>query len=149
MRLLYVKIKNCIYNKIRFCCCSFAFWFYLLFNFGGKSRRKCHYLDWGQWATTGYISWFKNMVDSVPVLLGCKQVKISGETQTCYFYNESERITMTSHGKKTSLTISAVNVSDTGLYYCSFIQQAKIKFCKSVYLQVKGKFINKIFALKC
>ncbi|XP_058234302.1 uncharacterized protein LOC131345432 isoform X2 [Hemibagrus wyckioides] len=89
------------------------------------------------YGTIGYVYWLKHTVNSVPVLLGCKQVKISGETQTCYFYNDSERITMSVHGKKTSLSISAVNVSDTGLYYCSFTQLAEMKFCKSVYLQVK------------
>ncbi|KAK2836233.1 hypothetical protein Q7C36_014102 [Tachysurus vachellii] len=87
--------------------------------------------------TTGYMFWFKHTVDSAPLLLGCKQVKRSGETQKCYFFNDSERIKMSVHGKKTSLTITAVTVSDTGLYYCSFIKFAEIKFCKSVYLQVK------------
>ncbi|XP_047663629.1 uncharacterized protein LOC113652922 [Tachysurus fulvidraco] len=87
--------------------------------------------------TLAYISWFKHTVDLVPLLLGCKQVERSGETQKCYFFNESERIRMSVHGKKTSLTITAVTVSDTGLYYCSFIKLSEIKFCKSVYLQVK------------
>ncbi|KAK3532108.1 hypothetical protein QTP86_008372 [Hemibagrus guttatus] len=30
------------------------------------------------------------------------------------------------------------NVATTGLYYCSFTQLVKMKFCKSVFLQVKG-----------
>ncbi|KAG7318651.1 hypothetical protein KOW79_018406 [Hemibagrus wyckioides] len=88
-------------------------------------------------ADIGHVLWYKNTIDSVPLLLGCKQVKISGQTETCYFFSESERIVMSVHGSKTSLTITAVNVSDTGLYYCSFIEQVRMIFSTSTYLQVK------------
>ncbi|KAK3514334.1 hypothetical protein QTP70_014449 [Hemibagrus guttatus] len=53
------------------------------------------------------------------------------------FFSESERIVMSVHGSKTSLTITAVNVSDTGLYYCSFTE--RMIFSNSTYLQVKGQ----------
>ncbi|KAK2845879.1 hypothetical protein Q7C36_010733 [Tachysurus vachellii] len=49
---------------------------------------------------------------------------------------------MSVHGSKSSLTITAVNVSDTGLYYCSFTE--KMIFSNSTYLQVKG--IKKTFS---
>ncbi|XP_053466756.1 uncharacterized protein LOC128599271 [Ictalurus furcatus] len=82
------------------------------------------------------IFWFKHTSDSVPLLLGCKQFFTSAPSQKCYFFTESERIVMSVHGKKTSLTITAVTVSDTGLYYCSFSD--KMIFRNSTSLQVKG-----------
>ncbi|XP_053509799.1 uncharacterized protein LOC128625483 isoform X2 [Ictalurus furcatus] len=86
------------------------------------------------------IFWFKHTSDSVPLLLGCKQFFTSAPSQTCYFFTESERIVMSVHGKSTSLTITAVNVSDTGLYYCSFRQLDQMNFSNSTSLQVKGIF---------
>ncbi|KAF5897368.1 putative immune-type receptor 12b precursor, partial [Clarias magur] len=67
-----------------------------------------------------YIFWFKHMSDSVPLLLGCKWFTTSDPSVDCTFFTESERIVMSVHDKNTSLTITAVNVSDTGLYYCSY-----------------------------
>ncbi|GAA6066285.1 uncharacterized protein LOC113638515 [Tachysurus ichikawai] len=81
------------------------------------------------------IFWFKHTSDSVPLLLGCKKFSTSAPSKSCYFFSESERIVMSVHGSKTSLTIAAVNVSDTGLYYCSFSE--RMIFSNSTYLQVK------------
>ncbi|XP_053085107.1 uncharacterized protein LOC117595959 [Pangasianodon hypophthalmus] len=91
---------------------------------------------------TDSIYWFKHTCDSVPLLLGCKKFRTSAPLQSCYFFTESERIVMSVHGKNTSLTITAVNVSDTGLYYCSFSD--KMIFSNSTSLQVKG--VNKTFS---
>ncbi|XP_060763441.1 uncharacterized protein LOC132872560 [Neoarius graeffei] len=88
---------------------------------------------------TGYIVWFKHTSASVPLLLGCKKFRTSAPSQNCYFYNEIERIVMSVHGKNTSLTITAVNVSDTGLYYCSFIDLNQVNFRNSTFLQVKDR----------
>ncbi|XP_060763936.1 uncharacterized protein LOC132872849 isoform X2 [Neoarius graeffei] len=88
---------------------------------------------------TGYIVWFKHTSASVPLLLGCKKFRTSTPSQNCYFYNEIERIVMSVHGKNTSLTITAVNVSDTGLYYCSFIDLDQVNFKNSTFLQVKDR----------
>ncbi|KAF4074688.1 hypothetical protein AMELA_G00242160, partial [Ameiurus melas] len=93
---------------------------------------------------TGYIFWFKHTSDSVPLLLGCKKFRTSAPSENCYFFTESERIVMSVHGKSTSLTITAVTVSDTGLYYCSFMNLAKMIFSDSTSLQVKG--VNKTFS---
>ncbi|XP_060739567.1 uncharacterized protein LOC132854918 [Tachysurus vachellii] len=82
------------------------------------------------------IFWFKHTSDSVPLLLGCKKFFPSVPSESCYFFSESERIVMSVHGSKTSLTITAVNVSDTGLYYCSFTE--RMIFSNSTYLQVKA-----------
>ncbi|XP_017306871.1 uncharacterized protein LOC108255439 isoform X2 [Ictalurus punctatus] len=86
------------------------------------------------------IFWFKHTSGSVPLLLGCKQFFTSAPSENCYFFTESERIVMSVHGKNTSLTITAVNVSDTGLYYCSFRQLDQMNFSNSTSLQVKGIF---------
>ncbi|KAM9446519.1 uncharacterized protein Hap1MRO34_023059 isoform 2-T2 [Clarias gariepinus] len=88
-------------------------------------------------ADTGYISWFKHTCDSVPLLIGCKRFLPSSPSENCTFFTESERIVMSVYAKNTSLTITAVNVSDTGLYYCSFRKQEKIIFGTSTSLQVK------------
>ncbi|XP_060763953.1 uncharacterized protein LOC132872862 isoform X3 [Neoarius graeffei] len=58
-------------------------------------------------------------------------------SDTGYIY--CERIVMSVHGKNTSLTITAVNVSDTGLYYCSFIDLDQVNFRNSTFLQVKDR----------
>ncbi|XP_060763925.1 uncharacterized protein LOC132872843 isoform X4 [Neoarius graeffei] len=58
-------------------------------------------------------------------------------SDTGYIY--CERIVMSVHGKNTSLTITAVNVSDTGLYYCSFIELDQVNFRNSTFLQVKDR----------
>ncbi|XP_060763966.1 uncharacterized protein LOC132872870 [Neoarius graeffei] len=94
---------------------------------------------------TGYIVWFKHTSASVPLLLGCKKFRTSAPSQNCYFYNEIERIVMSVHGKNTSLTITAVNVSDTGLYYCSFIDLNQVNFRNSTFLQVKGSVSSPVF----
>ncbi|KAF5880102.1 Ig kappa chain V19-17-like, partial [Clarias magur] len=97
-------------------------------------------------SVTGYVSWFKHTSDSVPLSIGCKQFFTSAPSETCYFFTESERIIMSVQGKKTSLTITAVNVSDTGLYYCGYMEQNRIAYSDSVYLRVKGlnKTLSKI-----
>ncbi|KAF5891793.1 Ig kappa chain V19-17-like, partial [Clarias magur] len=64
----------------------------------------------------------------------------SAPSQSCYFFTESERIVTSVHDKNTSLTITAVNVSDTGLYYCSYMEKDRITFTDSVYLRVKDQF---------
>ncbi|KAF5900172.1 putative immune-type receptor 12a precursor, partial [Clarias magur] len=87
-----------------------------------------------------YIFWFKHTSDSVPLRLGCKQFLKKSPAKNCYFFTESERIMMSVYDKNTSLTITAVNVSDTALYYCSYSEE--IIFSNSTSLHVKGKSIN-------
>ncbi|KAF5891937.1 putative immune-type receptor 12a precursor [Clarias magur] len=92
----------------------------------------------------GYIYWFYQnsstaalSTTSVPVLTGCRHFKTSGPANECYFYSGTKRMVMSVQGKNTSLTITAVNVSDTGLYYCGFMQLNQISFSNSSYLRVK------------
>ncbi|KAF5890960.1 Ig kappa chain V19-17-like, partial [Clarias magur] len=87
-----------------------------------------------------YISWFKQTNYSVPLRLACKQFFKTSPAKNCYFFTESERIMMSVYDKNTSLTITAVNVSDTGLYYCSYNEE--IIFSNSTFLHVKGKNIK-------
>lgn len=84
-----------------------------------------------------YIFWYKHTSTSVPLLVGCKQFTLSGQMQKCYFSPELKRMVMSVHRKNTSLTIPAVNVSDTGLYYCSFTELDEIIYSNSTYLHVK------------
>ncbi|XP_046698290.1 uncharacterized protein LOC124380969 isoform X2 [Silurus meridionalis] len=93
----------------------------------------------------GYIFWFyQNLTasslsaTSAPRLIGCKHFKTSGPPNNCYFITENERLKISVDGKNTSLTIAAVNESDTGLYYCSYMQLNHISFGHSSYLRVKA-----------
>ncbi|XP_060763822.1 uncharacterized protein LOC132872769 isoform X1 [Neoarius graeffei] len=93
---------------------------------------------------SGSIFWYKHTCDSVPLLLGCKQFLASSPLNNCELFTESERIVMSVHEKNTSLTITAVNVSDTGLYYCSFTKRVIMAFSNSTFLHVKdGNQTNK------
>lgn len=100
---------------------------------GDKVTLWCHH----DLYRASYIFWYKHTSKSVPLLIGCKQFTLSGQMQTCYFSAESERMAMSVHRKNTSLTIPAVNISDTGLYYCSFIKLDEIIFSNSTYVHVK------------
>ncbi|XP_058230572.1 uncharacterized protein LOC131343149 [Hemibagrus wyckioides] len=100
---------------------------------GDRVTLWCHH----ELYRASYIFWFKHTSTSVPLLVGCKQFTLSGQTQKCYFSPEPEGMVMSVHRKNTSLTISAVNVTDTGLYYCSFTELDKIIFSNSSYLHVK------------
>ncbi|KAM9446997.1 uncharacterized protein Hap1MRO34_023448 [Clarias gariepinus] len=86
---------------------------------------------------TGHIFWFKHTSDSVPLPIGCKKFMIPYSLAACYFFTESERIVMSVYYKNTSLTITAVNVSDTGLYYCSYVELNQVNFSNSTSLHVK------------
>ncbi|XP_060763409.1 uncharacterized protein LOC132872530 [Neoarius graeffei] len=93
----------------------------------------------------GPIFWYQHTSDLVPLLRGCKRFFTSLQLENCIFFTESERIVMSIHGKNTSLTITAVNVSDTGLYYCSFIDLNQVNFRNSTFLQVKGSVSSPVF----
>ncbi|KAI5088471.1 putative immune-type receptor 10a isoform X2 [Silurus meridionalis] len=91
---------------------------------------------------SGYIHWFKHTCGSAPLIIGCKQFFGSVPSQNCNFFNESERMVVSVQGENTSLTITAVNVSDTGLYYCSSTELMRITFHDTNYLRVKGSEVE-------
>ncbi|KAI5615199.1 putative immune-type receptor 10a isoform X2, partial [Silurus asotus] len=86
---------------------------------------------------SGSIFWFKHTTDSVPLLLGCKTFRTSAPSQNCYFFKDIERLVMSVQPENTSLTITALNISDTGLYYCSFTESGQVIFRNVTYLHVK------------
>ncbi|KAF5888138.1 putative immune-type receptor 12b precursor [Clarias magur] len=93
-----------------------------------------------------YISWFKHTSDSVPLRLACRQFLKTSPPEMCYFFTDSERIVMSVHGKNTTLTIAAVNVSDTGLYYCRYCEETN--FSTSTFLHVKGRRAVEVIMLR-
>ncbi|XP_017542667.1 uncharacterized protein LOC108414328 [Pygocentrus nattereri] len=84
-----------------------------------------------------YIFWYKQGNSSVPVLLGCKQFMPSSQPEKCYFFTENDRMVMNVSTKNTSLRISTVNQSDSGLYYCSFMQSDHLIFSSTTELQIR------------
>ncbi|XP_062873856.1 uncharacterized protein LOC134335274 [Trichomycterus rosablanca] len=85
------------------------------------------------------IYWFKQNSSSLPVLVGCRLFLSSAPSTECHFLSEKEGIIMSLNGRNSSLTISAVNFSDSGLYYCVFILRDQMMFVNETYLQVKEK----------
>ncbi|XP_076855095.1 uncharacterized protein LOC143510016 isoform X2 [Brachyhypopomus gauderio] len=88
-------------------------------------------------STPEYIFWFKHLSSSVPHLVGCKHFRLSSPSKLCYFFSESDEFVMSVDSGSTSLTITAVDVSDTGLYYCSFLHHARMIFSNATFLQAK------------
>ncbi|KAF5888133.1 putative immune-type receptor 12a precursor, partial [Clarias magur] len=86
---------------------------------------------------TGPIFWFRQTSDSVPLLIGCNKFRTSAPSRACLFFTENERIVMSVYDKNTSLTITAVNVSDTGLYYCGYTKLDQANFRNVTSLHVK------------
>ncbi|KAF5888070.1 putative immune-type receptor 12a precursor, partial [Clarias magur] len=111
----------------------------LLAKVGDKVTIWCQH----ELTVTGSIFWFKHKCDSAPLLLGYEWFFKSASPEKCHFFTVSERIMMSVHDKNTSLTITAVNVSDTGLYYCAF--NHKININNSTNLEVKGIFTSTVF----
>uniref|UniRef100_A0A4W4G6J9 Ig-like domain-containing protein n=1 Tax=Electrophorus electricus TaxID=8005 RepID=A0A4W4G6J9_ELEEL len=93
--------------------------------------------------TATYVYWFKHTDSSVPFYVGCQFYSIFSPPSLCYFGNQSKRMVMSVNSQNTSLTITAVNHTDTGLYYCGIMQSIHISFSNETYLQVKGFCANK------
>uniref|UniRef100_A0A4W4EZE9 Ig-like domain-containing protein n=1 Tax=Electrophorus electricus TaxID=8005 RepID=A0A4W4EZE9_ELEEL len=91
--------------------------------------------------TSIYVYWFKHTDSSVPVYISCQYYKIFSPSSLCYFVNQSKRIVMTVNSQNISLTIKAVNHTDSGLYYCGTQPRDFISFSNATYLQVTGNFL--------
>uniref|UniRef100_A0AAY5EAN3 Ig-like domain-containing protein n=1 Tax=Electrophorus electricus TaxID=8005 RepID=A0AAY5EAN3_ELEEL len=91
-----------------------------------------------------YIYWFKHTNHSVPGCVACHLYIKYSELRPCSesstFVNQSKRIVMTVNSQNISLTITAVNHIDSGLYYCGIQQNIDISFSSATYLQVTGDF---------
>uniref|UniRef100_A0A4W4DP01 Ig-like domain-containing protein n=1 Tax=Electrophorus electricus TaxID=8005 RepID=A0A4W4DP01_ELEEL len=85
-----------------------------------------------------YIHWFKHTDHSVPDQLHCQFYKKYYATSPCDFIKQSNQIVMSVNSQNTSLTITAVNYTDSGLYYCGIWHSNNISFSNATYLQVTG-----------
>ncbi|XP_035381837.1 uncharacterized protein LOC118241296 [Electrophorus electricus] len=95
--------------------------------------------------TATYVYWFKHTDSSVPFYVGCQFYSIFSPPSLCYFGNQSKRMVMSVNSQNTSLTITAVNHTDTGLYYCGIMQSIHISFSNETYLQVKAHCSSDVF----
>ncbi|XP_035382156.1 uncharacterized protein LOC113569285 [Electrophorus electricus] len=88
--------------------------------------------------TPTFLSWFKHTNSSVPVYISCqKQSRNNSASSHCSFVNQSKRTVMSVNSQYTSLTITAVNPTDSGLYYCGIRRGSQISFSNATYLQVR------------
>uniref|UniRef100_A0AAR2IVN3 Ig-like domain-containing protein n=1 Tax=Pygocentrus nattereri TaxID=42514 RepID=A0AAR2IVN3_PYGNA len=87
---------------------------------------------------SNYLFWYKHTWSSVPDRVACKYYSLSS-SNTCFFIPESNRSVMRVNSTFSSLTITAVNLSDSGLYYCSSVENKDITFTTATYLQLKER----------
>uniref|UniRef100_A0AAY5EV64 Ig-like domain-containing protein n=1 Tax=Electrophorus electricus TaxID=8005 RepID=A0AAY5EV64_ELEEL len=96
-----------------------------------------------------YIYWFKHTNHSVPGCVACHLYIKYSELRPCSesstFVNQSKRIVMTVNSQNISLTITAVNHIDSGLYYCGIQQNIDISFSSATYLQVTAPYVSDVF----
>uniref|UniRef100_A0A3B4CKW0 Ig-like domain-containing protein n=1 Tax=Pygocentrus nattereri TaxID=42514 RepID=A0A3B4CKW0_PYGNA len=88
-----------------------------------------------------HIFWFRHTNVSVPHLLTCQQYKLYSSPASCSFIPQSSRMVMTANSDKTSLSITEVNYTDSGLYYCCIQRDIYITFSNATFLLVRGNFI--------
>ncbi|XP_066514545.1 uncharacterized protein [Hoplias malabaricus] len=92
---------------------------------------------------SAYIYWYRHTDNSVPVYVACKYYSSSSSSiNPCYFIPESEQMVMRVNPFNSSLTVTAVNVSDSGLYYCSSLKDKHMLFSPATYLLVQGEEEN-------
>ncbi|XP_035381832.1 uncharacterized protein LOC118241290 [Electrophorus electricus] len=84
---------------------------------------------------SGSIFWIKQTSNSVPQCVACKNHK----SKNCYFFTPNNRTVMSVNDKNASLTITVVDPTDSGLYYCSLLLNDKITFSNTTYLHVKDR----------
>ncbi|XP_076854641.1 uncharacterized protein LOC143509689 isoform X1 [Brachyhypopomus gauderio] len=84
-----------------------------------------------------YIYWFKQTDSSVPDQLQCQLYKKHFAASPCNVVNQNNHMLMSVNSQNSSLTIPAVNHSDSGLYYCGIWQSNSIYFSNATHLQVR------------
>ncbi|XP_035382152.1 uncharacterized protein LOC113569474 [Electrophorus electricus] len=84
----------------------------------------------------GHIYWFKHTNHSVPHRVACQLYLKYSPSHPCSLVNQSKHIVMTVNSQNTSLTITGVNYTDSGLYYCGIPRSTQISFSNATYLQV-------------
>uniref|UniRef100_A0A3B4BNQ4 Ig-like domain-containing protein n=1 Tax=Pygocentrus nattereri TaxID=42514 RepID=A0A3B4BNQ4_PYGNA len=87
---------------------------------------------------SSYLFWLKQTNNSAPVCIACKYYSVSSSSsKPCNFIAESNRSVMGVNSTFSSLTITAVNLSDSGLYYCSTLEGKFMIFSTTTYLQIR------------
>uniref|UniRef100_A0A3B4CPE8 Ig-like domain-containing protein n=1 Tax=Pygocentrus nattereri TaxID=42514 RepID=A0A3B4CPE8_PYGNA len=86
-----------------------------------------------------YLFWFKHTNSSAPVYNACKYYTSFSSSKPCNFIEESERSVMRVNSTFSSLTITAVTLSDSGLYYCSTLKGRQMIFSNTMDLQLKER----------
>uniref|UniRef100_A0A4W4E0G0 Ig-like domain-containing protein n=1 Tax=Electrophorus electricus TaxID=8005 RepID=A0A4W4E0G0_ELEEL len=81
-----------------------------------------------------FIYWFKHTNHSVPHHAACQLYLQYFSSRPCSLVNQSKHIVMTVNSQNTSLTITGVNYTDSGLYYCGIPQSTHISFSNATYL---------------
>ncbi|KAL7836192.1 hypothetical protein AOLI_G00274760 [Acnodon oligacanthus] len=89
-----------------------------------------------------YVFWCKHTNNSVPVFIACKYYSSSSSSLSsarCVLIDESNRAVMRVNSTFSSLTITAVTDSDSGLYYCSSLEDKYMTFFTATYLQIRER----------
>ncbi|XP_036419127.1 CD226 antigen-like isoform X1 [Colossoma macropomum] len=98
---------------------------------------------WCQYSLSlsSYLFWFKQTNNSAPVFIACRYYTVSSSSSnSCFFITESNRSVMRVNSMNSSLTITAVNHSDSGLYYCSTQREQFMTFSNTTYLQIRERY---------
>ncbi|KAA0703637.1 hypothetical protein E1301_Tti015517 [Triplophysa tibetana] len=89
---------------------------------------------------TGKLCWFKQTSDALPITLVCMHYTESLQSVEPRYSNNFTKNHLIMHmcGKKTTLTIMDVNISDSGFYFCGAMDY-NIQFFNGIRLEVKEK----------
>uniref|UniRef100_A0AAR2KX36 Ig-like domain-containing protein n=1 Tax=Pygocentrus nattereri TaxID=42514 RepID=A0AAR2KX36_PYGNA len=89
---------------------------------------------------SSYLFWLKQTNNSAPDHITCKYYSVSSSSSnSCFFIPESERSVMGVNSTFSSLTITAVTPSDSGLYYCSTQKEQFMTFSTTTRLQIRER----------
>ncbi|XP_049326230.1 uncharacterized protein LOC125786769 [Astyanax mexicanus] len=96
---------------------------------------------WYQHSLTdpAYITWFRHQNLSLPDRLACQHYKLYFSPSLCHFVPQRNRMMMSVNSESTSLIITGVNYSDSGLYYCITQRGNIINFSNATYLLVTDR----------
>uniref|UniRef100_A0A4W4DNZ6 Ig-like domain-containing protein n=1 Tax=Electrophorus electricus TaxID=8005 RepID=A0A4W4DNZ6_ELEEL len=92
-----------------------------------------------------FIYWFKHTNHSVPHHAACQLYLQYFSSRPCSLVNQSKHIVMTVNSQNTSLTITGVNYTDSGLYYCGIPQSTHISFSNATYLHVIAHCFSEVY----
>ncbi|KAI4904082.1 hypothetical protein NFI96_009220, partial [Prochilodus magdalenae] len=88
---------------------------------------------------SAYIFWLKQTNNSAPVYMACRYYTASSPSSNpCYFITDSNRTVMEVNSGNSSLTITAVQDSDSGLYYCSTQREQYMIYSTTTYLHIRA-----------